>query len=89
MLCVKRYIPGNCCEGKCQLKKEISASEDNSRSNSTIPLPKNQNEVFSVFFLIGKGIISSMIFISDSNIEYINKSVKKIFIAIITPPPRQ
>jgi hypothetical protein len=88
ILCVKRNIPGNCCEGKCQLKKEIKVSEESPANNTAIPLPKIQNEIFSVCLVAEIGVINSISYIGLSNIHYITRFIEKIFISVITPPPR-
>jgi len=46
-LCVKRSIKGNCCQGKCQVKKQLhNADEQEKKSN----LPTN--EKYEIVFII-------------------------------------
>jgi len=34
-LCVKKDIKGNCCQGKCFLKKQIKQTDENANGNTT------------------------------------------------------
>ena len=45
-LCVKKDVPGNCCQGSCQLTKEIK--EQDAREKQQAPLSTVKSEV-SVF----------------------------------------
>ena len=41
-LCVKKDIPGNCCQGKCFVKKQIKIADETSGDNDNTP--KNHND---------------------------------------------
>ncbi|MDP4237955.1 MAG: hypothetical protein Q8904_00600 [Bacteroidota bacterium] len=34
-LCVKKNIKGNCCQGKCFLRKQLKLSDENTKENTT------------------------------------------------------
>ena len=43
-LCVKKEIKGNCCQGKCFLKKQIKMVEDTGNTNENNTNKKIQND---------------------------------------------
>lgn len=88
ILCVKRNIPGNCCEGKCQLKKEIADTEKSQDRTATIPIPKLQIE--NLFFCLLKNPFFDLLLTvkSGSLISYVDPFLKIIYLRLLTPPPK-
>ena len=41
-LCVKKEIKGNCCQGKCFLKKQLKLVDENDSSNANNPNTDNK-----------------------------------------------
>jgi len=76
------------CNGKCQLRKELS--ENNTYSNSEIPLQENRRLVLDAFF------ISDVSQIDTSDFECLSRRQEliistpktiKMYLEIDTPPP--
>lgn len=76
------------CNGKCQLRKELS--ESNANSNSEIPLQENKRLILDAFF------ISTINQVDPSDLEFqsrrhelIKSTPKtiKMYLEIDTPPP--
>jgi hypothetical protein len=89
ILCVNRNIPGNCCEGKCQLKKEIADAEKSQDRTPAIPIPKLQTE--NLFFCLLKNPCVDLLLKvkSESLISYIDPLPKIIYLNLLTPPPKK
>ncbi len=88
ILCVKRNIPGNCCEGKCQLKKEISKTEKTNENPTAIPIPKVQIENNYFCLIQDFDLTYKMFGKSKSLIIFKDIFVKIVYPDLTTPPPK-
>ena len=53
-LCVKKEIKGNCCQGKCFLRKQMKMTDENSNGNTTNTNKKHQ--IIEVIEFVGASI---------------------------------
>ncbi len=90
-LCVKKEIKGNCCQGKCFLKKQIKLADENENSNGNNTNTNNKkaqtfeiNEfvVFDITELNNIEITKLLFFSSESVIT--SKAASDVFV-----PPKQ
>jgi hypothetical protein len=65
-LCIKKEIKGNCCKGKCHLKKQLDEDDKRTEGNTTISKDKSETQFFSQ---VSKLIPSGM------NLSYINNYI--------------
>ena len=86
-LCVKKEIKGNCCQGKCFLKKQIKLADENENSNGNNTNTNNKkaqtfeiNEfvVFNITELNNTEITKLLFFKSESVIT--SKTAFDIFV---------
>jgi len=54
-LCIKKDIKGNCCQGKCFMKKQMKMTDDNSTGNTTNTNNK-KNQIIEVIEFVGASI---------------------------------
>jgi len=54
-LCVKKEIKGNCCQGKCFLRKQMKMTDENSNGNTTNTNTK-KHQIFEVIEFVGASI---------------------------------
>ena len=54
-LCIKKDTKGNCCQGKCFLRKQMKLTDENSNSNTTNTNNK-KNQVIEVIEFVGASI---------------------------------
>ena len=54
-LCVKKEIKGNCCQGKCFLRKQMKMTDENSNGNTTNTNNK-KHQIIEVIEFVGAGI---------------------------------
>ena len=86
-LCIDRFEPHNCCEGKCYLEKQIKKSNDNNDPQDNNSNKKVQNDVVKEF--LSPHVTISKVF--ESNIFYLVSSGTPIiprYIATIFVPPK-
>lgn len=88
ILCVNRANPRNCCQGKCQLKKEISQNEKSGDKTTAIPIPKIQTENISICLLLNTIFDFNMKLKSGSLISYVDPFLKVIYPQLLSPPPK-
>ena len=88
-LCVKKEIKGNCCQGKCFLKKQRMLAEENTNGNTTNTNNKktqivevNEFVIFHTSILNNIKITKLLFFKSET--FFISRFVSDIFI-----PPQQ
>ena len=88
-LCVKKDIKGNCCQGKCFLKKQQKLADENNNGNTTNTNNKKVQTIEATEFVIFHTTISTNIKITKllffkSETFIISRFVSDIFI-----PPQQ
>jgi len=54
-LCVKKEIKGNCCQGKCFLRKQMKMTDENSNGNTTNTNNK-KHQIIEVIEFVGASI---------------------------------
>jgi len=54
-LCVKKEIKGNCCQGKCFMRKQMKMVDENSNGNTTNPNSK-KHQIIEVNEFVGASI---------------------------------
>jgi hypothetical protein len=54
-LCVKKDIKGNCCQGKCFMKKQMKMADENSNGNTSNPNSK-KTQIMEVIEFVRAGI---------------------------------
>ena len=86
-LCVKKKVKGNCCQGKCFLKKQVkqsaeneNANENNTNNKKTQTAEINEFVVFNSAELNNNEIIKLLFFKSESVLT------PKIAFDIFVPP---
>ena len=91
-LCVKKEIKGNCCQGKCFLKKQIKLADENENSNGNNTNTNNKkaqtfeiNEfvVFNITELNNNNEITKLLFFSSESV-ITAKAASDVFV-----PPKQ
>lgn len=88
ILCIKRNIPGNCCEGKCQLKKEIAETDKTPERSSAVPIPKVQIENIYFCLLQDFDMTYKISGKSNSLIDFKDIFIKRVYPDLTTPPPK-
>ena len=88
-LCVKKELKGNCCQGKCFLKKQLKLADENTNGNTTNTNNKKTQTVEITEFVIFHTAILNNIKITKllffkSETFIISRFVSDIFI-----PPQQ
>ena len=87
VLCQNKDKPMMHCNGKCHLKKEIKAQNNDQNPNKPVPIPQNRKEIFPVILDINSNSNFSFYFIRHLGLVYLLPALNDVFLDIPTPPP--
>ena len=88
-LCVKKNIKGNCCQGKCFLKKQQKLADENSAANTTNANNKKVQTIEATEFVLFSASILKNIKITKLLFFKSETFIISSFVSDIFIPPQQ
>jgi hypothetical protein len=83
-LCINRDKPESCCEGKCELKKNLDEAEK--KENGPINLPKDKTEVL-FFSDLDNSVFELFPILLTVNDNFQSGNLKAVSFSVFHPPP--